>query len=405
MLPVGVYLSGSVILLMVMGAVITQFTYAHRNGRARLGAAVGLVIGILCGGVGFFILFRHDFVSFVMGSSILILLAQLVMLPFLSRLRHCPQCGTAVRHDYVFCQTCGHDISEIPVQPTIMQRCWNRFIGPLFLPILLGGVFVIAGMFIMGLVTTRGFISSPNAGVNTGLLPTPIPEISIVEALQNLPYGYHFPTTPEELSDIAIYIPWPMDAVPSGALTEESGGMDYLLDKIARTDIFREQPILASMIGENISLSDPANLAGNAVVTLPRGSLERINSNILPVTASGLLTNFNPAESWEFSSKANEVITFVLTRTDGDFIPMVMVWEDSKETWVEGQRATRGRTTSLTITFLQEDLYDVVVTEGWEGELGYAGSYQLSAVPGRLEAPVVDFVNPPIPTPFPFNGN
>lgn len=57
--------------------------------------------------------------------------------------------------------------------------------------------------------------TTPGVGQNVaqvptaGPTPTPIRFVNIVVALQNLPRGYRFPTTIEELQNVVAYFPWP----------------------------------------------------------------------------------------------------------------------------------------------------------------------------------------------------
>ncbi len=99
--------------------------------------------------------------------------------------------------------------------------------------------------------------------------PTPTPLVKIVQALQNLNRGYIFPSTIEELlqQGVADYTLWPLDAQPFGAITEENGGLEFLLGKVARTDIFREQPILTNLLVEN--LTEIAKIGSDAAAVLP----------------------------------------------------------------------------------------------------------------------------------------
>lgn len=101
--------------------------------------------------------------------------------------------------------------------------------------------------------------------------PTPIPLVKIVQALQNLPRGFKFPDKIEQLADVAGYTLWPQDAVPFSAITEESGGIEVLLNKIVRTDIYREQPILTSLIVDD--LFDVAKTGSDAAAMLRDGRL------------------------------------------------------------------------------------------------------------------------------------
>src|SRR5512145_1667260 len=114
---------------------------------------------------------------------------------------------------------------------------------------------------------TPGTAVANNPPVQTGPTPTPIRLVNIVIALQNLPRGYRFPETADKLQDIATYVLWPEEAVPFNALKESDGGLEKLIGKIARTEMFREQPILSSLLVED--LADIADFGSDAAAVLP----------------------------------------------------------------------------------------------------------------------------------------
>lgn len=137
-------------------------------------------------------------------------------------------------------------------------------------------VVIVAVVFLSGgLPGTRPAtpVTTPGAGQpvvqapTVGPTPTPMRFVNIVVALQNLPRGYRFPATTEELQNVVAYFPWPEDAVPFNALKEEEGGLETVLGKIARTDMFREQPVLSNLLVEN--LSELANVGSDAAAILP----------------------------------------------------------------------------------------------------------------------------------------
>jgi pilus assembly protein CpaB len=105
------------------------------------------------------------------------------------------------------------------------------------------------------------------AQATQGPTPTPVPLVRIVQALQNLPRGYRFPNRVEELTDIVGYTTWPEEAVPFNALREDQGGLEGVLGKVARTDIFREQPILSTLLVED--LTQIANVGSDLGAVLP----------------------------------------------------------------------------------------------------------------------------------------
>ncbi len=115
-------------------------------------------------------------------------------------------------------------------------------------------------------VTTGGGETQPVIPT-AGPTPTPISFVRIVIALQNLPRGYQFSSRIEELANVVAYFPWPEEAVPFNALREDQGGLEFVLGKIARTDLFREQPILSNLLVDN--LTNIANVGSDAAAVLP----------------------------------------------------------------------------------------------------------------------------------------
>jgi len=114
---------------------------------------------------------------------------------------------------------------------------------------------------------TNNNVGQPVANATLAPTPTPIPLVRIVQALQNLPRGYRFPKTVQELENIVGYALWPEEAVPFNAIKEQDGGLEKVLGSIARTDIFREQPILSTYLVAD--LTDLANVGSDAAAVLP----------------------------------------------------------------------------------------------------------------------------------------
>ena len=73
----------------------------------------------------------------------------------------------------------------------------------------------------------------PAANVTQAPTPTPIPLVKVVQALQNLPRGYRFPNTIQELENIVGYATLPEETVPFNAIKEQDGGLEKVLGKIA----------------------------------------------------------------------------------------------------------------------------------------------------------------------------
>ncbi len=86
---------------------------------------------------------------------------------------------------------------------------------------------------------------------------TPIPFIPVVIAVQDIPRG--LPIQPDAVS----VLPIPEQSAPFQAFTNP----DEVIGKIARTDIFREQPVLANLLVED--LTSLANVGSDAAAVLP----------------------------------------------------------------------------------------------------------------------------------------
>jgi Flp pilus assembly protein CpaB len=111
---------------------------------------------------------------------------------------------------------------------------------------------------------------SPDATVAP--TPTPVPVVPIVVALQNLPRGYRFPDTIEELQNVVGFANWPDFAVPFNAIQQIAEDpnkvlREQILGQIVRTDISREQPILTTLLVED--LVNAANVGSDAAAVLP----------------------------------------------------------------------------------------------------------------------------------------
>ena len=88
---------------------------------------------------------------------------------------------------------------------------------------------------------------------------TPEPRVEIVIAVQELGRGEVIPPNAVALRE------WPAYAVPFSAITN----LEDVVGQIARTDIFREEPILSNAVVEN--LGDLARVGSDAAAVLPNG--------------------------------------------------------------------------------------------------------------------------------------
>ncbi len=86
---------------------------------------------------------------------------------------------------------------------------------------------------------------------------TPLELVEIVIAVQDLPRGFRIPPNAITLA------PYPKDLVPFNAITN----LEDVIGMIARTDIYREQPILSNLVVED--LTDIARVGSDAAAILP----------------------------------------------------------------------------------------------------------------------------------------
>jgi Flp pilus assembly protein CpaB len=91
--------------------------------------------------------------------------------------------------------------------------------------------------------------------------PTPIELVNIVIAVQELPRGFRIPA-----NAVAVR-PWPAASAPFNGITN----VEDVVNKIARTDIFREQPILSNMLVDDFQnlANDLARVGSDAAAVLP----------------------------------------------------------------------------------------------------------------------------------------
>lgn len=129
---------------------------------------------------------------------------------------------------------------------------------------------VVAALVIPGLGNQSGS-SGGTSGSTTGSQPrdenvpqntpeptiTPMPMVDLVIAVQQIPRGFEIPP------NAIIKRPWPEESAPASAIFD----LELVIGKRARTDIFREQPILTNMLVED--LSNLSNVGSDAAAVLP----------------------------------------------------------------------------------------------------------------------------------------
>jgi Flp pilus assembly protein CpaB len=102
---------------------------------------------------------------------------------------------------------------------------------------------------------------SPVATQESFPTPTPIELVNIVIAVQELPRGFRIPA-----NAVAVR-PWPAESAPFNGITN----VEDVVNKIARTDIFREQPILSNMLVDDFQnlANDLGRVGSDAAAILP----------------------------------------------------------------------------------------------------------------------------------------
>lgn len=159
---------------------------------------------------------------------------------------------------------------------------------------------------------------------------TPIPFVRVVIALQNLPRGYRFPTSIEELANVVDYFPWPESAVPFNALREDQGGLEKVLGQVARTDIFREQPLLSTLLvpdlvgianvgsdlgavlpNDRVAVTIPINRVTSVGYGIQDGDHVDVIISMLFVDVDEVFQSIQPNNITLFSIKENGDIEFV----------------------------------------------------------------------------------------------
>jgi Flp pilus assembly protein CpaB len=132
--------------------------------------------------------------------------------------------------------------------------------------IILAAVVVVA---ILPTLNTGGPVTSDTSGPSTGNVntaqsfptPTPLSLVEVVIAVQELPRGFRIPANAVALRA------WPEESAPFNGITN----LEDVIGKIARTRIFREQPILTSMVTDDFT--SLAEVGSDAAAILPNGLL------------------------------------------------------------------------------------------------------------------------------------
>lgn len=121
------------------------------------------------------------------------------------------------------------------------------------------------GYFLASVINPTPPPMSVDGSIESGPPPataTPINFVEVVVAVQEIPRGFRIPANAVTLR------PWPAESAPFNAIMD----VDDVTGKIARTDIFREQPILSNMVVDDYANlgNDLAQVGSDAAAILPR---------------------------------------------------------------------------------------------------------------------------------------
>src|SRR6185295_12928966 len=101
-----------------------------------------------------------------------------------------------------------------------------------------------------------------NPNTTSTPVPTPPELVKVVIAVQSLPRGFRITQDSVALRD------WPKDIAPANAISDPA----EVIGKITRTDVFVEEPILASMIVDELGtngLESLAHVGSDAAAVIP----------------------------------------------------------------------------------------------------------------------------------------
>lgn len=180
------------------------------------------------------------------------------------------------------------------------------------------------------------------AGLQTpialGPTPTPISFVNIVIAVQELPRGFRIPQ-----NAVAIR-PWPSDSAPFSGITD----IEQVVNKIARTDIFREQPILSNMLVE-----DYTNLSS---------TLGRVGSDAAAILPSGLVAIAMPIDRFtgiaygmQDGDRVDVIVSMLFVDVDEQFQSLVpndlTLIDRNSEEGIQLLESIQGRPTTTTLGY------------------------------------------------------
>lgn len=150
-------------------------------------------------------------------------------------------------------QTDGEREAIMTTMTTVRHAEWGK--GPV-LPLTL--VAAMLALVLVASVLTFANRPSNNTGIVAAAVtqtgsPTPQSAFRILVAYQNLPRGFQFPTTVDELANYVGYVDWPLDMAPMNAIIESEESSNKLLGQYLYADVVREQPILTNMVVSDLT--------------------------------------------------------------------------------------------------------------------------------------------------------
>lgn len=385
----------------VIGYTTALLTYGRHNTAPRV-APLSILLGVVSVPVTVFVVIQSTLTSdFIFVLPIVGAVAAQIPAWWLARrVPHCPNCGMRQSKQHTFCLRCGHEMTPAPIPaPNAKPQRWLIPVLGSWRATILAGLTLFAIGFVSALLfyvppTPVYQYTTPNQPVIARLpTTTPIPFTEIVVAVQELPRGLLIP------EEGAVQLrPWPAGpSVPIDAIWN----INEVIGKIALTDIPRESPVLSTMIGGSLYDLHPVNVSDNPWATLPLG---RLGAGSL---VRGILSTETPTEEWIFYARAGETTTFRLSSEDIRQTlssPVLMIWAEDTEEWLDGQRVQHGASSSLTVTFPRDAVYIVVVGRDRLVMGRGSGVYSLRVFSGAVEAPLADYIPTPTIPAFTYRG-
>jgi Ca2+/Na+ antiporter len=373
------WITAAAALLIIAG--LFAVLYRRKLRRVWVGVVIGVGMFSVDFLIGYFVLFVQSLTGAVNTAVVLSLILLATLFIFLPKRKRCEQCRAINRRDAHFCVRCG---AGFPVPPVSVRAARFQLPERARRPALLASMFalgfllVAAARLAVGSSTELSLVLTQTAAVGTPALvatplptPTPLAVVDIIVAVQEIPRGMIIPPNAVQLR------PWPIDAAPFNA----TANLDDVIGRYARTDIYREQPILSNMVVDDLnSLARVGNVQPGPVPL--RGILN------VGEAVTGEINDINWMDDWTFAGAAGETISFTLETTGGELLPFPILWSPDDE-WVEGRRYGDDQHATLTVTLPQTGIYVLSATRARANNGSTAGTYRLVAEAGYIVVTLV----------------